>query len=134
MPGLRGDAVHPGPHGGVAGEVEAALVGVVGVGEEGDVRHRVASADKEVVTLAAQATTDFEFPDSRKFALGDRYLKVGTEVMRVGLPSSVDTEMEIAGHVTPAIQLPDMDTPIIMGASIMIRAVDRIVKGIEPTL
>jgi hypothetical protein len=85
-------------------------------------------------TLAAQASTDFEFPDSRKFALGDRYLKVGTEVMRVGLPKNVDAEMEVAGHVTPALQLPEMDTPIIMGTSIMIRAVDRIVKGIEPTL
>jgi hypothetical protein len=44
-------------------------------------------------TLAAQATTDFEFPDSRKFGLGDRYLKVGTEVMRVGLLGSVDAEI-----------------------------------------
>ncbi len=85
-------------------------------------------------TLAGQATTDFEFPDDRKFALGGRYLMVGTEVMRVGLPGNVDAEMEVAGHVTPAIQLPEMDTALIFGVSVMIKAVDRIVKGIEPLL
>src|SRR4028119_1440235 len=46
---LRRDAVYPGAQGGVSGEVEAALVGDVGVGVEGDVRHRVAPPDKEVV-------------------------------------------------------------------------------------
>ena len=85
-------------------------------------------------TLAAQATTDFEFPDSRKRALGDRYLKVGTEVMRVGLPSEVDAEMEMAGHITPQVQLPEMDIPMVWGASMMIRAVDRVVEGIAKLL
>ena len=87
-------------------------------------------------TLAAQATTDFEFPDSRRSALGERYLKVGAEVMRVGLPRDVDAEMEMAGYVTPAVQLPEMDRPILFGVPVMIRAVerivDRIVDGIAP--
>jgi hypothetical protein len=85
-------------------------------------------------TLAAQATTDFHFPDSTQRALGDRYLEVGTEVMRVGLPRDVDAEMEVAGHITPAIQLPEMDIPMGWGVSIMISAVERITEGIAKLL
>ena len=84
--------------------------------------------------MAAQATTDFEFPDSRKPALGDRYLKVGSEVTRVGLPSEVDAEMEMAGHITPQVQFPEMDISMLWGASMMIRAVDRVVEGIAKLL
>ena len=85
-------------------------------------------------TMAAQATTEFKFPDSRQRALGDRHLKVGTEVMRVGLPIGVDTEMKMASHIIPAVQLPEMDLPMVFGASLMIRAVNRIVEGISPLL
>ena len=49
VPRLGGDPLQPGAHRQEPTEVEAALVGDVGVGVEGYVRHRVASADKEVV-------------------------------------------------------------------------------------
>jgi hypothetical protein len=81
-------------------------------------------------TLATQATTDYEFPGSRERALGDRYLKIGTEVMRMGLPSEVDAEMEMAGYIAPAVQFPEIDIPMLFGVSVMIRAVQQIVEGV----
>ncbi len=61
-------------------------------------------------------------------------MEIGTEVVRVGLPSEVDAEMEVAGHITPHIQFPEIDLPMMFGVGLMIRAVTRVTKGIEPLL
>ena len=81
--------------------------------------------------LTTRATTDFDFPHSWQRALGDQYLKVGTEVVRVGLPDEVDAEVEVAGHIAPDVQLPQWEVRIVFSVGVMIRAVQRIVNDIE---
>jgi hypothetical protein len=49
--GLGGDPLQPGAHRRLPAEVEAALVGYVCVGVEGDAGYRVAVADEEIVAL-----------------------------------------------------------------------------------
>jgi hypothetical protein len=76
-------------------------------------------------TLAARATTEFDFNEAA------RYLEVGAEVVRVGLPNEVDAEMEEAGHIAPDIQLPEMNTRMVFGVSVMMNRVQRIIDGIQ---
>lgn len=80
--------------------------------------------------LATDATTDFDFPDSTERALGDQHLEVGTQVVRVGLPEEVDSQVEEAGHITPGVQLPEWDVKIVFGVNVMIDTVRRIVDDI----
>jgi hypothetical protein len=85
-------------------------------------------------TQTTQATTDFEFPHSGQHALGDQYLEIGTEVVRVGLPDEVDVEVEAAGHIAPNVQLPEWEVRFVFGVGTMIRAVQQIVDRIEPLI
>ena len=81
--------------------------------------------------VATRATTDFDFPNSTQRALGDRYLKIGAEIVRVGLPEEVDPQVEVAGHITPGVQLPEWDVKIMFGVGVMIKTVRRIVDDTE---
>jgi hypothetical protein len=61
-------------------------------------------------------------------------LEIGTEVVRVPFSPDVDAEVEMAGHVSPDVRLPELDTGIIRGVDMMIHAVKLIVGDIRAEL
>jgi hypothetical protein len=61
-------------------------------------------------------------------------LEVGAEVVRMPFPPDVAAEVEMAGYVFPTVRLAELDTTLVRGVDIMIRAVRLIVQGIEDEL
>jgi hypothetical protein len=81
--------------------------------------------------VQATRANNFEWPDEGPHALGSQYLEVGTEVVRVALPEGVDSEVEVAGHIAPTVQLPDWDVKVSFGVGEMTKTVEGLVDGIE---
>ncbi len=82
--------------------------------------------------VQATRATDFMWPhETSPRVFGSEYLEIDTEIVRVRLPSEVDTEVEVAGHIGPNVQLPEWETRIMFGVGTMRGTAEGIVNDIE---